>query len=75
MDVAAHTLDLQSKSIEPALKYDVRLLDGQGNLQGQESTIDGHVQFDVNNLPIGIYYLLIYDGVSNPVIRQVVVRY
>ena len=75
IDVAAYTMDLQSKNSAPATKYNVRLYDGQGNLQCQESTMDGRVQFDVSNLNIGIYFLLIDDGVSNPVIRQVAVQH
>lgn len=55
--------------------YDIRLYDGQGNLLRQTSAKDGTVQFNVSNLPDGIYYLHIYDGVSaNPEIHQVVVE-
>jgi hypothetical protein len=60
-------------SNDPA--YDLRLYDGQGNLLRQSSTKGGKVEFNVSNLPAGIYYLHIYDGISNkPDIRQIVVE-
>ena len=54
--------------------YDIRLYDGQGNLMRQKSTNGGNVQFNVENLPNGIYYLHIYDGINNmPEMQQIVV--
>jgi len=75
IDASAHTLDLQSKSITTVPAYDVRLYDGQGNLQRQASTKGGNVQFDLSNLSNGIYYLLVQDGESIPATRQVVVEH
>ena len=54
---------------------DIRLYDGQGNMVRQTFAHGGTVQFNVSNLPNGIYYLHIYDGVNNiPVIHQIVVE-
>ena len=51
-----------SKSQTP---YDVRLYDGLGNLQRQTFTYGGTVQFNVSNLPEGVYFIHVYDGVNN----------
>jgi hypothetical protein len=70
----------QRQSVSPAVSansadYDLRLYDGQGNMLRQQQTKGGTVQFNVQNLPEGIYYLHIYDGVSaTPEIRQIVVE-
>ena len=54
--------------------YDVRLYDEQGNLLRQTTTKSGTVQFNVSNLPVGIYFLHTYDGVnSKPEIQQILV--
>ena len=67
------TGDKQFKS-EPT--YDIYLYDGQGNLLRQQKTKGGTVQFNVSNLPNGIYYLHIYDGVNNaPEIQQIMVEH
>ena len=61
-----------SKSATP---YDVRLYDGLGNLLRQTATNGGTVQFNVSNLPEGVYFIHVYDGVSStPEIHQVVVE-
>ena len=44
--------------------YDLRLYDGQGNMLQQAFTQGGTVQFNVSNMPGGVYYLHIYDGVT-----------
>jgi hypothetical protein len=55
--------------------HDVRLYDSYGNIVRQVSTQSESVQFNLSNLPIGIYYLHIYNGVDeNPEIRQIVVE-
>jgi len=55
--------------------YDVRLFDGQGNMVRQTTTRGGTVQFNVANLPVGIYYLHIFDGLSGePQIQQIMVE-
>jgi len=62
-----------AKTIETV--YDIRLYDGQGNLLRQTTTKGGKIQFNVSNLPNGIYYLHVYDGVSEtPEIRQIMVE-
>ena len=53
--------------------YDVRLLDGQGNLLRQQKAKGGTVQFNVSNLPDGMYYLHIYDGVGATPIMEIIV--
>jgi len=75
IDAAGYVLDQKSKSIVTVPSFDVRLYDGQGNLQRQATTKGGNVQFDLANLPNGVYYLIVNDGVSNPVMRQVVVEH
>jgi hypothetical protein len=57
------------------LVFDVRLYDGQGNLVRQTNTTGGAVQFNVANLPVGVYFLHIHDGVSGePKTRQIIVE-
>ena len=64
-----------SQNGKTALDYDIRLYDGQGNLLRQKKTKVNTVQFNVSNLPNGIYYLHIHDGVSDtPEIRQIMVE-
>lgn len=56
--------------------YDIRLYDGQGNLLRNAKTKGGKVEFNVTNLPNGIYYLHFYDGTDNkPEMRQIVVQH
>ena len=58
------------------LTYDVRLYDGYGNLLLQEFSKGGTVEFNVSKLPVGIYYLHIYDGVNEkPAIHQIMVEH
>jgi hypothetical protein len=41
----------------------------------QTTTASSAMQFNVSNLPVGIYYLHIYDGVSpTPEVQQIVVE-
>jgi hypothetical protein len=47
-----------------ALTFDIRLYDSMGALKMQQQAKDGTVQFDISNLPNGVYYLHINDGVS-----------
>jgi subtilisin family serine protease len=71
--LALNVTDVRSLKNDP--EYDLRLYDHQGNLLRQAATKGSTVQFNVSNLPVGIYYLHIYDGVSNkPEIRQIVVE-
>jgi len=56
--------------------YDIRIYDGQGNLLRQTSSKGGTIQFNLSNLPDGLYYLHIYDGVSEkPEIKQIEVAH
>jgi hypothetical protein len=56
--------------------FDIRLYDHQGNMKRRASSKGGIVEFNVSNLPIGVYYLHIYDGVSEtPEIRQIIVEH
>ena len=64
------------KATRQSPTYDIRLYDGQGNMLRQTFTKGNKVEFNVANLPNGIYYLHIYDGVSEkPEIRQIMVRH
>ena len=72
---AAHALDLQSRGIAATPTYDIRLYDGQINLQRRSTSKGGNAQLNVSNLPNGIYYLHINDGVSKPVMRQIIVEH
>jgi hypothetical protein len=53
--------------------FDIRLYNQLGNQVRQTTTKSGSVQFNVSNLPDGIYFLHINDGVSKirfPICRQ-----
>ena len=65
--------DAKNRAVPPA--RDVRLYDGQGNLLRQRKTRDVAVQFNVANLPNGIYYLHVYDGINEkPKMQQIIVE-
>jgi len=56
--------------------FDIRLYDGQGNLLRQTTTKGDKVQFNVSNLPNGIYFLHVNDGViEKPEIRQIIIEH
>jgi len=57
----------QSKASNMVITYDIRLFNMQGNLLRSTQTKTGKVQFDVSNLPSGMYYLQISDEVSSNV--------
>ena len=72
-DLEQNTINDKSNIIDAT--YDLRLYDNLGNLLRQAVAKDGTVQFNVSNLPAGIYYLHIYDGVSEkPEIHQIMVE-
>ena len=59
-----------------AIANNGRGIAGQGNLLRQAATKGGAVQFNVSNLPDGIYYLHVYDGVSEkPEMQQIVIEH
>ena len=61
--------------IDADITYDVRLYDRQGNILRQTKTKDGNIDFNVYNLPVGVYYLHVHDGVSAvPEMRRIVVE-
>ena len=65
----------QPSSSRTQINYDIRLYDGHGNMLRQSFSKGGIVQFDVTTIPPGIYYLHIYDGVSEkPGIQQIMVE-
>ena len=66
IDVDAYiAYQIQSGQLQQsASMYDIRLYDGKGIVVNQTKVKSGIVQFNVSNLPDGIYYLHIYDGVS-----------
>jgi len=58
------------------ITYDVRLYDGQGNVVHKTSAKSGIIQFNVSNLPNGIYFIHIYDGISStPDVNKVIVSH
>ena len=62
--------------VKAKLTFDVHLLDNQGNLLRQQQTKGGTVEFNVANLPDGIYYLHVYDGVNSaPEMLQILVEH
>ena len=63
------------KQIKADPIFDIRLYDGQGNLLRNAKVKDGKVEFNVSNLPTGIYYLHVYDSINEkPEVRQIVVE-
>jgi hypothetical protein len=55
--------------------YDIKLFDNRGNIVRQERATSGNVQLNVSNLPIGIYYLHIYDNTTEtPEIQQIIIE-
>jgi hypothetical protein len=55
------------------LTYDFRLYDTYGIQVRRTSISNGKTQFDMSNLPKGMYFLHIYDGVEpHPEMRQIV---
>ena len=57
------------------ITFEVCLYDVRGNLLRHQFTKGGVVQFRVSDLPMGVYYLHVYDGVSNiPEIQQVIIE-
>ena len=72
-------LDTFAASNSPVLSigahptYDVRLYDGLGNMLRQERAGGGIIRFDVSNLPNGLYYLHIYDGVNSTPTRKTII--
>ena len=64
-----------AKTIDIVPTYNLRLYDSQGNLLRQAAVKGGAVQFNVANLPNGVYYLHIYDGVNDtPAMRQIMIE-
>jgi len=75
-DTEAFDQSTSDKNVKTPTTYDIRLYDGQGNLLRQQTTKGGTILFNVSNLPDGIYYLHIYDGVnSTPEIHQIMVEH
>ena len=74
-DFTQEAVDSQESSNTP-FTFDIRLYDGQGNMLRQQSTKGDTVQFNVSNLPNGIYYLHIYDGVNSTLeMQQIVIEH
>ena len=82
IEIDAAAVDAQSiqssfgTNNNPAPTYDIRLYDALGNLLRQQSTKGAAVQFNISNLPNGIYYLHVYDGVNpTPEMQQIVIEH
>jgi hypothetical protein len=64
-----------ARSVKSDPVFDIRLYNGQGNLLRQKKISGGKTEFNVSSLPAGIYYLHVYDGVSDkPDMRQIIVE-
>lgn len=64
------------KTLPSTVTYDIRLYDNMGNMLRRTTTKGGKVEFNVANLPNGIYVLHIYDGSGDkPDMRQIVVEH
>jgi len=75
VEALVHLSPTSGKSLNSP-NFDIRLYDGQGNLLRQQKAKGGTVQFNVSDLPFGVYYLHVYDGVSEtPEMRQIVVEH
>ena len=71
------SININASEIESptGLSFDIRLYDALGNILRQQKPKDGTIEFNVANLPNGVYYLHIYDGVNEkPEMRQIVVE-
>lgn len=56
--------------------YDIRLYNMQGTRLHQQQARFGKIEFNLSNLPNGIYFLHIYDGLHNmPDIHKIVVKH
>ncbi|MDR1370258.1 MAG: T9SS type A sorting domain-containing protein [Dysgonamonadaceae bacterium] len=57
--------------------FDIRLYDTYGVLQRRASAESYNVQFNVSNLPNGIYFLHVYDGSGSnpPEVHKVIVKH
>lgn len=56
--------------------FDIRLFDRLGNLLRSTKTKDDTVEFNVANLPNGMYFLYVYDGESTkPEMLKIIVRH
>ena len=61
--------------VMPEPVFSIRLYNDRGDLVRQMTTRGGKMQFNVSNLPTGVYSLHIYDGVScSPNVRQIIIR-
>ena len=65
IDEAKALQSMQSKATPAAPVFDVRLYDGQGKQLRQQFSTGGTIEFSVSNLASGVYFLHIYDDVSN----------
>ena len=65
-----------SNAATQTLEYDIRLFNIMGTLLRHTRSAGEKVEFNVANLPNGVYYLHIYDGVSSkPVMQQIIVEH
>jgi len=56
--------------------YDIRLYNEKGILMWQKKTKNNKIELNVTNLPNGIYYLQVYDGVNEtPEMRTIVIEH
>ena len=59
-----------------AKTFDIRLFDAQGSMVRHSQAQSGIIQYNVSNLPDGIYYLRINDGISASIdIYKIIVKH
>jgi hypothetical protein len=76
IDKVKALLQNSGKSFNSDPVFDIRLYNGQGLQLRQQFTQSGIVQFNVFDLPDGIYYLHIYDNAgSKPEMYSVIVKH
>jgi hypothetical protein len=76
IEITHKTPETQSKQVLNRIlnkRYDIRLYTIHGNLVHQTTGGDGKTMIDVSKLPNGIYMLHVYDGNSEPLMRQIIV--
>ena len=58
------------------LSYDIRLYNTSGTLALQTTSSSNKIQLSISNIPDGIYFLHLYDGIeSAPEVKQIVIKH
>jgi len=58
------------------LSYDIRLYNTSGTMALQTTSGSSRIQLSISNIPDGIYFLHLYDGIDNaPEVKQVIIKH